>query len=1073
MAYSLLSKLGELTFTVEEQDAVVVTPTLWLFRQMILHAHLWVRLSPPPTVDGSRLIRQFRSIRRDDKVQGISEISTNFFFIAFASPANRTNVLERGPWDFQKYWFALEQADPNRTIHDYSFQHMCISVRIHNIPLSLMMAALARALGASVGKVIMIDTRLENGNMGEFTRVRVSFDTSKPLRRCVVLSRPDAKASLCPLQYECLPLFCHGCGLIGHSVLACPTTPKVEGQKFQYGAWLRAPLPKRSASRPRGRLSVVGDDTDAPEMVDSASEGPSVHPDTTRAVAPASDPVVPVVAAPVTRTPPAPVATPDAANLHGPSAPFETADLVGEALDDASLDLDASEAPADRSTPDDAPYDPMVHTETSDMLEEALEISRDFVLLADLTGVIQANGEDLVNEAILEAMKSIIREVAASILGVSTSLDAAVVSSRPSPTPVTSPAKLGLSKSAPAGSRFAATTMVPEHHEFDEWCAAQSRTPVAAQNQPAVARTSSIPPLRPHKRQASSSDPSRAKRFRPSTSSTTRIPSVPKAGMRSVNNSSAETARQSRLKVDLLLCFSLHIDVVISYDSSTIFRFTGMHGRSESALKKHNWALIDRLQDASSLPWLLGGVFNEILTLSEKQGGSRKPHHQLTDFRECLIRNDLADCKPSRGWFTWMQSGPRIAPIWERLDRFVAGKNWLSTVCDGLRHWQSSKRTADWGCIPKLRSEINCLSSRRLNPEDLEALLAAKGELRHLLNTQEVYWAQHSWVLWLSAGDRNTSFFHAKASTRRRKNAIMGLHDAHDHWQTSTDVVLHIASDYLVDLFSTGPSIEIPTFLEYISPSITDDMNSTLTADFTTDDVISAFWDINPPLDILGDDFVSLCLDLLRGHAGMASVNETVIVLIPKVDEPTSMRQLRPISLCIVIYKTVSKVLVNRMKSILPSCISNTQAAFVQGRAITDNILVAHELVHTHHTSVSRSSQEAVFKLDMEKAFDQVEWPFLKVVMLRLGFAQSWVELIMHRVSSMSSRVRVRGTLSEAFLPQRGLRQGDPLSPFLFLFGTEGLSAALTVAQREGRLPGVRASKHGPRSIICFLLMTV
>ncbi|KAL4298226.1 hypothetical protein GQ457_12G014210 [Hibiscus cannabinus] len=132
------------------------------------------------------------------------------------------------------------------------------------------------------------------------------------------------------------------------------------------------------------------------------------------------------------------------------------------------------------------------------------------------------------------------------------------------------------------------------------------------------------------------------------------------------------------------------------------------------------------------------------------------------------------------------------------------------------------------------------------------------------------------------------------------------------------------------------------------------------------------------------------------------------------------------------------------MKTILPHCISSAQAAFVQGRAITDNILIAHELVHTLHSSASRSSQGAVFKLDMEKAFDRVEWPFLKAVMLPLGFAPSWVDLIMRCVSS------------------RGLRQGDPLSPFLFLFCSEGLSAALTAAQQEGQLPGVRASKHGP-----------
>ncbi|KAL4348590.1 hypothetical protein GQ457_17G008370 [Hibiscus cannabinus] len=234
MADSLLSKLGELTFTAEEQDAVVAIPAEDFACSLVGKV-----ISPPPLME--------------------ADLLGNF---APSGETIRTNVLKRGPWDFQKYWFTLEQADPNRTIHDYSFRHMCIWVRIHNIPLSLMTAALACAQGAFVGKVIMTDTRLEDRNMGEFMRVRVSFKTSKPLHRCVVLSRPDAKASLCPLQYERLPFFCHGCGLIGHSVLACPTTPKVEGQKFQYGAWLRAPLPKRSASQPRGRLSIGRATTD-------------------------------------------------------------------------------------------------------------------------------------------------------------------------------------------------------------------------------------------------------------------------------------------------------------------------------------------------------------------------------------------------------------------------------------------------------------------------------------------------------------------------------------------------------------------------------------------------------------------------------------------------------------------------------------------------------------------------------------------------------------------------------------------------------------------------------------------
>ncbi|KAL4295337.1 hypothetical protein GQ457_12G000220 [Hibiscus cannabinus] len=379
-------------------------------------------------------------------------------------------------------------------------------------------------------------------------------------------------------------------------------------------------------------------------------------------------------------------------------------------------------------------------------------------------------------------------------------------------------------------------------------------------------------------------------------------------------------------------------------------------------LRSVNWDLIDRLRDKSPLPWLLGGLadFNEILTFSEKQGGNRKPHHQLTDFRECLLRNDLADCKPSRGWFTWMQSGPRTAPIRERLDRFIADSDWFLTF-PTFRAWSEYSSNSDhhfilldtvaplhgpavrgqdpsfrfdecWAREPECISVVQTLWAHSAGP--FPARLAAiyrkltdcplvastpralrlswppRGELNHLLKTKEAYWAQRSRVLWLSAGDQNTSFFHAKASARKRKNAILGLYDCDGRWQTSTAEVLRVASDYFGSLFSATPPVDAPAFLEHITPSVSADMNSGLLASFTAEEVIAAFRDINPRKspgidglpsgffrqhwDLLGEDFVSLCLDLLRGNIDMASVNETVIVLIPKVDKPTSMKTASP-----------------------------------------------------------------------------------------------------------------------------------------------------------------------------------
>ncbi|KAL4297182.1 hypothetical protein GQ457_12G013370 [Hibiscus cannabinus] len=206
-----------------------------------------------------------------------------------------------------------------------------------------------------------------------------------------------------------------------------------------------------------------------------------------------------------------------------------------------------------------------------------------------------------------------------------------------------------------------------------------------------------------------------------------------------------------------------------------------------------------------------------------------------------------------------------------------------------------------------------------------------------------------------------------------------------------------------------------------------------------------------------------LCLDLLEGRVNWSDVNRTVIVLIPKLDKPSLMRQFRPISLCNVTYKTCSKVLVNRLKAIMPLCIAENQSAFVPGRLITDNILVAHELLHYLNGSKNGPNKGAAIKLDMEKAYDRVEWQFLIDVLSKMGFASSWIDLLMNCVTTVSYAVRVNGCISEFFRPTRGLRQGDPLSPYLFLFCTQGLSALLLKEQAEKRIIGVRASQRGPR----------
>lgn len=212
----------------------------------------------------------------------------------------------------------------------------------------------------------------------------------------------------------------------------------------------------------------------------------------------------------------------------------------------------------------------------------------------------------------------------------------------------------------------------------------------------------------------------------------------------------------------------------------------------------------------------------------------------------------------------------------------------------------------------------------------------------------------------------------------------------------------------------------------------------------------------------MGLEVFNCCKHWLETNSFPQELNSTNVVLIPKKENAVRMRDLRPIALCNVLYKILAKVLANRIRNVLPDIISENQSAFVHSRNITDNVLVAFELIHHIRLKNRGKEEEIALKLDISKAYDRVSWSFLRHRMEAMNFSEQWISWMLLCIQTVSYRFSVNGTMVGPVVPKRGLRQGDPLSPYLFLLCVEGLSNALDQAVDNGVIQGCRIAPTAP-----------
>eukprot|EP00253_Pinus_taeda_P010059 PITA_10059 len=278
------------------------------------------------------------------------------------------------------------------------------------------------------------------------------------------------------------------------------------------------------------------------------------------------------------------------------------------------------------------------------------------------------------------------------------------------------------------------------------------------------------------------------------------------------------------------------------------------------------------------------------------------------------------------------------------------------------------------------------------------------------------------------------------------------------------------ASDNFKELLTeTREDENYADLLQHLPKKIAAETNERLAEEIKEEEFNEAIWGLQPDKAIGLDDF-PICFyreywemikkDLIKYFKWIQRknkiggyTNSTHLALIPKENRPSNFSRFRPISLCNSSYKIFTKVLASRLKPLLPMLISENQGGFMANRQISDSILLVQEASHSSH---SRNEKGFILKLDLANAFDRVKHSFLFVVLQKMGFSSSFIDIIRACISGPSIAPLINDRPGPTFRSSRGLRQGCPLSPYLFLLMAESFSCALDHKRQTGLITGIK-----------------
>ncbi|XP_050238237.1 uncharacterized protein LOC126687724 [Mercurialis annua] len=328
------------------------------------------------------------------------------------------------------------------------------------------------------------------------------------------------------------------------------------------------------------------------------------------------------------------------------------------------------------------------------------------------------------------------------------------------------------------------------------------------------------------------------------------------------------------------------------------------------------------------------------------------------------------------------------------------------------------------------------LNNQLLEEERLKAAVMKK-----VLKWEENFFRQKSRVQWIELGDLNTRFFHNSMKQRQISNRISQLNvDGENLFGSRSN--RNVSVDY--NTLSKGECVCEIDRKKMVDPVTNEEIKSAMFsigsdkapgADGYGSLLFKKCW------SVIGGDICEAVRDFFISGKLLKQINATIITLNPKVENALLLSDFRPISCCNVIYKCITKIIASRMRGYLDYFINHAQSAFVPMRKISDNVLLAHELVFNYHRANGRN--DCARKIDLRKAYDSVQWNCIKEVLLGLNFPDEFIKWIMMCMRTPSDSIMINGKPEGFFKGVKGIRRGDPMSPLLFVVVMEYLSTCL------------------------------